>query len=122
MNWTLNNIRIFVDKASGEGKQIIPTLQPLAGGTIPQFYGYESATHQISGLIVGTLDLLALLSYRTTAISYVLNSPEGTLGDMYVKDVKYSRVMCISQTMRPDLPCESPVFSVDLTLLPTVSY
>lgn len=117
MNWTFNNIRIFVDKKTGGGKQIIPLLQPLSGGTIVQFYGFETPQTQISGLIVGNDDLNALLALIQSGTGYTLNAPEGTLGAFYVQTIKYSRTNSIYQTMRPDLACESPVYSIDLDLI-----
>jgi hypothetical protein len=119
MNWEYNSIRIFVSKRSGNAKQIIPTLQPLSGGSVYQFFGWETETNQISGLVVGATDLRALIALKETASYYTLNSPEGAIGSFYLKDIKFNRTNSIYQTMRPDLPCESPVYDIDMELLPS---
>lgn len=118
MSWTYNGIRIFVSKRTGEAKQIIPTLQPLSGGTVIQFYGYETETVQIGGLVVGASDLRALLALKETSTDYELQSPEGSIGYFYLKDVKYDRTNSIYQTMRQDLDCAAPVYEVDISLIP----
>lgn len=119
MNWTYNGIRIFVVNRTGEGKQIMPMLQPLSGGTVVQFYGYESEITQIGGLVVGATDLRNLMNLKKTATPYTLTSPEGEIGALYLKNIKYNRLPSIYQTMRLDLPCESPVYDVDLDLVPS---
>lgn len=116
MNWEFNSIRIFVNKYEGSGKQIMPLLQPLSGGTVVQFYGYETDVRSISGLIVGESDLTSLRALKNTATAYVLNSPEGTLGNYYLKAIKWDRLPTIYQTIRTDLDCEAPVYSVSLEL------
>lgn len=120
MSWTLNGTRIYVDKYSGGGKQIMPILQPLSGGSVVQFYGYETTTYKIGGLIVGTTDRDALLALKATALNtYVLMSPEGSLGTYSVKNVSFERTNIIYQTMRADLPCEAPVYTVEIELQPS---
>ena len=118
MNWSFNSIRIYVSKRNGSAKQIIPVLQPLAGGSIFQFYGYETEVDQISGIVVGTTDLRALMALKETATSYALNSPEGTIGNFFVKELKFNRLPIVNQDFRPDLACESPVYEVDIDLIP----
>jgi hypothetical protein len=120
MNWEFNSIRIYVEKETGGGKQIMPILQPLSGGSVVQFYGYETDTKQISGLVVGATNKNALLALKNTATAYVLNSPEGALGSFYVKDVKYNRLPTVYQNidLTPPLDCYSPIYAIDLDLQP----
>lgn len=116
MSWTLNGIRIFVNKHENNSRQIMPTLQPLSGGTVVQFFGYETTIQQIAGIIVGRVDLLALQELTTTQLAYELTSPEGSLGNFYIKAVRADRLPSVYQTMRLDLDCESPVYSVSIDL------
>jgi hypothetical protein len=116
MDWTFNSIRIYVEKETGGGKQIMPILQPLSGGSVVQFYGYETTTKQISGLVVGATNKDALLALKNTATAYVLNSPEGTLGSFYVKDILPTVYQTIDTT--PPLDCYSPIYAIDLDLQP----
>lgn len=119
MAWTFNNVRIFVQDITGEGSQIIPRLQPVSGGTVLQFFGYENQVVSVRGMIVGNTDRDALRALKKTATAYTLVSPEGSLGTYYVKKVADKRLPIICQTFRPDLPEESPVYDVDLELYPT---
>lgn len=116
--WTLNGIRIFAQQHRSDSSQIIPRLQPLGGGTVLQFFGYESRIISVSAIIVGDADLNALRNLRKTATAYELVSPEGSQGDFYVKKVSHSRRMSICQTMRPDLPEDAPVYDIDIELYP----
>lgn len=116
--WTLNGIRIFVQEHTGDGNQIIPRLQPLSGQTVLQFFGYESDVHGINAYVVGNTDLASLKGLRKTATAYELVSPEGDLGDFYVKKVAWKRVPNRCQTLRTDLPEDAPMYLVDIEIYP----
>lgn len=116
--WTFNSIRIFVQEHTGDGSQIIPRLQPLSGGTVLQFFGYEDRVHSINAYVVGDTDKDALLALRKTATAYELMSPEGDLGDFYVKKVSFKRIPNICQTLRTDLAEDAPLYIMDLELYP----
>ena len=116
--WTLNSIRIFVQEHTGDGSQIIPRLQPLAGETVLQFFGYESEVHGINAIVVGDTDLNSLKALRKSSTAYELQSPEGDRGDFYVKKVSYKRIPNICQTLRTDLAEDAPMYIVDLELYP----
>lgn len=116
--WTLNSIRIFVQENTGDGSQIIPRLQPLNGGTVLQFFGYESETKSINAYVVGDADKDALLALRKTSSAYTLVSPWGSLGDFYVKKVAYKQIPNVCQTLRPDLAEDANMFIMDLELYP----
>lgn len=113
--WTLGGIRIFVQDLREHTAQIIPRLQPLSGGTVLQTFGHEDDIRTVVGLVVGQADKDDLKD-MTTGGSVELVSPEGSEGSYEVKDVKVSRLMVICQTLRPDLPEDSPVYSVEIEL------
>lgn len=119
MDWKLNNIRIFVQEHTGDGSQIIPRLQPLSGGTVLQFFGYESLVRSINAYVVGDTDRDALLALRKTGSSYDLTSPMGDLGNHYVKKAAFKQVRNICQTLRTDLASDAPMYLFDLELYPT---
>lgn len=119
MNWELNNIRIFVQEHTGDGTQIIPRLQPLSGGTVLQFFGYESLVRNINAYVVGDTDRDALLALRKTATAYSLNSPMGSLGNHYIKKCAFKQIRNVCQTLRPDLATDAPMYIFDLELFPT---
>lgn len=119
MNWSLAGIRIFVQEHVGDGSQIIPRLQPLSGSTVLQFFGYESLVRSINAYVVGDTDRDALLALRKTGSSYDLTSPMGDLGNHYVKKTNFKQVRNICQTLRSDLPTDSPMYLFDLELYPS---
>ena len=114
--WTLNSIQIFTQSLSQEAKQIIARLQPLDSGTIHQFFGYESQTIKLSGIVVGESDRDAIEDLTETGLSYALVGPWGSVGNFYVSDFQSSPRMVIYQTIRPDLPCSSTVYNIELEL------
>jgi len=121
MNWQLGATRIFVQDISDGVKAIIAKLQPLAGGTVYQTFGYETSGIKLGGLIVGSGDMIHLKSLTTSGnASFELDSPEGDLGDFFVESVTAKREKTISQTLRPDLDCDAPVYAVDIDLLEDV--
>lgn len=118
--WTLNSIRIFVQESKTDGAQIIPRLQPLNGGTILQFFGYEDEIRVLNAIIVGDTDRDALKALYKTGTSYSLVTPEGTEGDFFVKKFSYNRIPNICQTLRGDLASDSPMYTVSLELYPDI--
>lgn len=118
MNWTLNNVRIFVQEHASEGGQIIPRLQPLSGGTVLQFFGYESEVKTLNAYVVGDTDRNALLALRKTGSAYTLESPMGSLGGFYVRKVAFKQIPNICQTLRPDLAEDAPMYIFDFELYP----
>lgn len=116
MAWTLGGVRIFAQDLKEEVGQIIPRLQPLSGGTVLQIFGYESDVRVINGYVVGATDKDTLKGFTENAGVRELVSPEGSEGSYQVKNVSVNRVHCICQTLRTDLPENSPVYSVDIQL------
>ena len=116
MAWTYNSIRIFVQEMSDTRTQIIPRLQPLASGTILQFFGYEDEVKSLSSIIVGSGDKASLEALMTTGNSYELVSPEGSLGDYYPESMVSNRIAVVSQSLRTDLACDSEMYNVEMKL------
>lgn len=117
--WTLDGVRIFVQEINGEGSQIVPRLQPLSGQTVMQFFGYESEVNTLRAIVVGATDIDSLMTMRKTSTLRELVSPEGSLGNFYIKKVLHKRQPSLCQTMRPDLPEDAPVYDVDIELYPS---
>ena len=117
MGWSLNGIRIFVDNKSGQNKNTIARVQPLSGGTVLQYFGYENEVTRITGKVVGTTDLDALKGYAQTHSTYqLLDYADTDLGDFSVSSFQYTQLISVCQTIRGDLPSDSPVFQVELEL------
>lgn len=120
--WTLNGTRIFVQESKTEASQIIPRLQPLNGGTVLQFFGYEDQVRSLSAIIVGDTDRDALLGLVSSGAgsSYSLVTPEGTEGNFYVRKIGYARIPNICQTLRTDLAEDAPMYNIDMQLFPDI--
>ena len=116
MTWQYGGTRIFVQELSDTHQQIIPRLQPLASGTVLQFFGYEDEIKNITALVVGDIDKNHLSSLTMSGVSFELDSPEGILGDYYPKSITFNRMTVLQQTIRPDLDCYSPVYRAEMQL------
>ncbi|KKN52734.1 hypothetical protein LCGC14_0609710 [marine sediment metagenome] len=122
MAWYLNSIRIFVQGLADDANQIIASLNPLDGGTIHQIFGYSDLTKNVTAIIVGYTDKNALIALTKTGLTYTLsgvdvNATPISFGEYYVKSAKFKQELSICQTIRTDLPDDSPVLVVDLELL-----
>ena len=111
----MGSVRIFVQESKEDAGQIVPRLQPLSGGTVLQVFGYESDIRTLQAIVVGDTDKDDLKAMRQGG-THALTSPEGSLGSFTVKNVSVNRVMCICQTLRPDLAEDSPVYDVEIQL------
>lgn len=116
MAWTFNGVRVFVQSSKVDGEQIIPRLQPLAGNTVLQIFGYGGEIRTIAGLIVGSADYASLFSTRTTGNPYTLVTPEGSSLSYYVKSISLTREPITCQTFRSDLAEDAPVYTVEMQL------
>lgn len=119
MSWTLDSTRIFVDAKQDAIKQNIARLQPIEGGTIHQTFGYEFPIIKLGGIIVGETDKASLEAMLRTGNSYTLSGYGTDYGNFYVSSASFTRIKTISQTLRPDLDCTSPLYIVDLDLYRT---
>ena len=116
MAWTLNSKRIFVQEYTINGSQIIPRLQPLTGGTIYQWFGYETQRLTLAGIVVGNSDKNALLGFYDDGTSRTLLGPYSINKDYFVKDITVTLLPITCQTLRPDLDDDAPVYNVKLEL------
>jgi hypothetical protein len=114
--WLLDSTRIFVQKLEGNINQIIPRLQPLSGGTVLQFFGYEDEVTKVGCLVVGEDDLADLKGMAIDYSYHTLSGPDSYTQDFYVKSISSDRMMTVAQTIRTDLDCYAPVFKVELEL------
>lgn len=114
--WTFNGTRIITQDLDDNSKQIVARLNPIQAGTIYHVFGWDEPIVKVGGIVVGDTDRDALKALTQTGLTYVLSGPEGIMGDYVLNSVTFKRLMCICQTMRPDLPEDSPVYNVDMEL------
>ena len=115
-NWTLAGVRTFVQQLNDSDVQTIARLNPLGGGTTLHTFGYEDEITKLKFYIVGLADKAALKAAAKDDTFHTLTTPYGTWGDYKIKQISFELVNLICQTLRPDLPENSPVFSCDCEL------
>jgi hypothetical protein len=119
MGYTYNGIRTIVQSWEGSGSEVIARLQPISGGIHIQHFGYDDEIIKIAAFIVGETDLAAIKTmFKGSGTSYTLALDGTSIGDFFPHTYDYTRVQCVSQTMRPDLACASPVYRIEMELYP----
>lgn len=117
MDWTIDGNRFYVQKITKGASQIAPRLQPLAGGSIIQSFGYDSTIRNVSAIVVGDTIEQAIEALSKDGMQlHVLESPEGSLGNWAVKDYNSDRQESICQTIDITQDEMAPVYNVELTL------
>jgi hypothetical protein len=116
MAWYLNNTRIFVQEHKKVGTQIIPRLQPLTGGTVHQFFGYESPIVKLAALVVGNTDKDALEDMYQSTSSVVLSGPYDIYKSYYMHSIETGIEPATCQTIRTDLAEDAPVYTILMEL------
>ena len=120
-DWEIGNVRVFVLDMGGEDTHIVSRLHPFGGGTIHHSFGWEDEVTKVGGYVVGSGDLGTLQSYTTSGTTtFQLNSPYGVLGNYLVSKVAYKLTKGICQSLRTDLPQDTPVYKVDVELFEEV--
>jgi hypothetical protein len=120
MGWYLDTTRIFLTDALEEDKASIARLNPLGGGTIHHYWGWEEPTLKLKAYVVGTTDKNAISDMRKGGDLHNLigsgfsNSEWNWNLPGYVQNVSWDISKSIAQTLRPDLPCNSIVFIADI--------
>lgn len=117
MAWTLGGTRIYVQKSNEGTGQILPRLQPLQGATVIQSFGHESLIRNVTALVVGDTNKNALRTCsQNEGVSYEFVSPEGSLGNFFVKSLQVSRTDATCQTIDTLQPETAPVYEVEMEL------
>ncbi len=116
MAWYLDDVRIFVQEKTNDDKQVIARLTPLANGTVLQVFGYEDTIMKLSALVVGSGDIGKLIAKAKDGVTHTLHYPESVSDAVYVNSLTVKRNKAGFQTIRPDLDCQTQVYTVDLEL------
>jgi hypothetical protein len=117
MSWTIGGTRIFTQKFGGTGSNIIARLQPLSGGTITQKFGYETPIRKLGFLVVGETDKNTLVGYAQSGTTRALVFNSTTIGTYQIKSFNWEQLNgIVCQTIRGDLPQNSPVYNCEMEL------
>lgn len=116
--WQLNGTRIIVQEKSEGAKRIIARLQPLSGGTINHFFGYETKSYKLNGIVVGDTDKNALIALAQAGTTYTLVTPYGNV-TVSVGDVSTDQMSIIYQSLILDgsHDCLDPVYKITIGLI-----
>lgn len=112
--WSLNGTNIYVTDLNGSAKNTIARLQPIEGGTVLQYFGYENTITKIKAYVVGETTIATLKGYAETDSVYALMEGAIDHGDYSVSSFNFSRVPAVYQTLTND--CDDPLFIVDMEL------
>lgn len=115
--WYLDSTRFFVQQFEVSDKQIIARLQPLAGGSVHHVFGYETPVLKVSGITVGATDRDAIRAMARTGTTHTLTFDGNTIiGAALVSSVTATKRNMVCQTLRPDLPEDSPLYDIELEM------
>jgi hypothetical protein len=121
-SWYIDNIRIIVTDLDEEDKSIVAKLNPLGGGTVHQYWGWEETGIGVKAYVVGKTDRDALAALERDGTTHNLiasgfsNSDWNTTTTVVIEDIKWSNLNVLCQTIRPDLPENSRVYLASFTL------
>lgn len=120
--WYIDNIRIIVTDLEETDKSIIAKLNPLGGGTVHQYWGWEETSMGLTAYVVGKADRDALAAIERDGNSHnliasgFLNSDWNGSTTVFIEDIKWTNLNMLCQTIRPDLPENSRVYQADFSL------
>lgn len=121
-SWYIDNIRIFITDLDEESKSIISKLNPIGGGTVHQYWGWEENQIGIKAYVVGKADKTALETAERDGNSHLfigsgfLIEDWNTSTTVFIEDIKWTSTNINCQTMRTDLPSNSRVYIASFTL------
>ena len=116
--WIIDTTRLYVQDLPESGKQIVPRLQPLDGPTIHQIFGYESPIFKISAVVVGSGAIGQLRAKARDKNTHTLSGAWGYYKRGIVSGFDFKpRKSVIWQSVDTNLPCDSPVYDVELEFL-----
>lgn len=115
--WYYSDTRITVTKIDEKDASIFAILQPIASGSVIQYFGWENDKVTIQGYIVGWDDRATLKGMKKTGTAYTLSGEDVYFGTYYLENLKMEQEYSYRQTFRPDKDEYDPVFKVSLELV-----
>ena len=116
MAWTLGGVRIYAQESAEETGQILPRLQPLAGNTVIQAFGYESTVRNVDAIVIGDARREALRAFAREATPVDFSGPEGSISDVIVRKLQAKRNKTVCQRIDLTLPETAPVYDISFEL------
>jgi hypothetical protein len=114
--WTYGTVQVFPQELDDTDIQEVARLTPFGGGTIHHRFGWQDPITKINAFIVGLTDRDTLRSYKEVGGIYTLSGPWGVWCSGHLKEMNSKPNSWTCQTLREDLPEDSPVFIVELQI------
>lgn len=115
MTWSYGGVRIYVQDRSLDWDQIVARLNPLGGGTVLHFFGYDERIDKVTAVVVGSPNLLLLKAFTEDASFNELVTPYGN-ANYALKHLTARQRKGICQTIDPTQSEDVAVFDVDMEL------
>lgn len=120
--WYLDNTRVFVQDLTVDGKSIIAKLNPLQGGSVYHYWGYEDENINLKCYVVGWTDRDDIKDMQRDGDTHILwgsgldQTQWNVSMDVYLESVTWEAIPLICQTLRPDLDDDAQTWMADIKL------
>ena len=118
--WYLDNTKIIVTSESEDDKGTVARLNPLSGGTIHHYWGWEESIIKIQAYVVGVADRDAIRGMLRDGNRHYFVGSGFANADFnwtysgWIASATWKLTLNRFQTIRPDLDCSAPVFDMDI--------
>ena len=116
--WTINGIRIFVERFRPKKDAIYAELNNLGGNSsIIHHFGSKSTKYSMAGRIVGFDTVDSIQNIINSGLPVVVSGNAGFVKTMYLGNFNYDWENTIAQTFDPTHSCTDPVFKFTMELI-----
>jgi len=120
--WYLDNTRIYVLDMSVDEKVLIAKLNPLEGGSVYHYWGYEDEQLKIKVYVVGGTDRDEIKDMQRDGATHYLRG-SGLIDidynftiPVYVSDASWTAVKNLCQNLDNSQASTTPMWEGDITL------
>lgn len=114
MAWYLDAIRIFPQSADDDWDQLIAELNPLAGGSIYQDWGWADEKEKMTAYVVSLADKDAIRAMVSAQALVTLSGPY-EVQSFRLKSVSMSHINNVNcQTFYPAKAEDAPIYMANL--------
>lgn len=120
--WYLDNTRIFVTDMSIDSKEIISKLNPLGGGSIFHYWGYEFEDIELKCFVVGYEDREDVRTMARDGSSHNLVASGNSQSQwnfsipVYIESIKWVGVPIVCQTLKSGVLEDAQMWNATMSL------
>ena len=120
MAWYIDTTRIFLTNSNEDDKSSVARLNPLGGGTIHHYWGWEEPIYKLKFYVVGNTDKNAISDMRKDGVVHTITGSGNAVSDWnwsmdgWVHSISWDVSESNYQTLRPELDCSTPVYVADM--------